>query len=229
MSARTSTATIAYRPLRLDELGILSGLPKHISNKPQFIARIVSLCGSFPTMREGDVYIIHQSAKDYLVEHASAEIFPDGRTEEQQRIVSQSIEAMNKSLQRDIYKLQHPGYSIDKVDYPDPDPLAPIRYACVYWVDHLCEIKSSHDEVGLYDNSTIDVFLRKHFLYWLEALSLIKSISNGVLAIAKLIGLLTVSCHSSEVEYLQILINSESLIRVSTPTSSSRYASIYFV
>jgi hypothetical protein len=136
---------------------------------------------------------------------------------------------MDKALQRDIYSLQHPGYSIEKAKHPNPDPLAPIRYACVYWVDHLCEIKSSHDEVGLYDNGTIDAFLRKHFLHWLEALSLIKGISDGVLAIAKLIGLLTVSYHSSKAKYLRILINSESLIQVPTPASSSRYASIYFV
>jgi hypothetical protein len=145
------------------------------------------------------------------VEHASAEIFPNGSTEEQQRIVSRSIEAMDKALQRDVYSLQHPGCSIDKVEHPDPDPLAPIRYACVYWVDHLCEIKSSHDEVGLYDNGTIDVFLRKHFLHWLEALSLIKGISDGVLAIAKLIGLLTVSYYLT-IEYLRILIDLENFV-----------------
>jgi WD40 repeat protein len=36
------------------------------------------------------------------------------------------------------------------------------------------------DQVGLYDNGTIDLFLRKHFLHWLEALSLMKSMSIGV-------------------------------------------------
>jgi hypothetical protein len=63
--------------------------------------------------------------------------------------------------------------------------------------------------VGLYNNSTIDVFLRKHFLYWLEALSLIKGISDGVLAIAKLLGLLTVSYSLTKAEYLRILIELE--------------------
>jgi hypothetical protein len=87
------------------------------------------------------------------VEHASAEIFPGGRTEEQQRIVLRSIEAMDKALQRDVYGLRHPGCSIDKVEHQDPDPLAPIRYACVYCAAHLCEIKSSHNEAGLYDRS----------------------------------------------------------------------------
>jgi hypothetical protein len=61
--------------------------------------------------------------------------------------------------------------------------------------------------VGLCDDGAIDAFLRKHFLHWLEALSLMKAISDGVLAIAKLIGLLTVSYHLIKVEYLRILID----------------------
>ena len=66
--------------------------------------------------------------------------------------------------------------------------------------------------MGLYDNGTIDVFLRKHFLHWLEALSLIKGISDGVLAIAKLIDLLTVSYYLTKVEYLRILIDLENFV-----------------
>ena len=66
--------------------------------------------------------------------------------------------------------------------------------------------------MGLYNNGTIDAFLRKHFLHWLEALSLIKGISEGVLAIAKLIGLLTVSYYLTKVEYLRILIDPENFV-----------------
>jgi hypothetical protein len=196
-----------YRHITLDELASFIDMPGDYED----LAGIIGFCGSFLTLREHTISFVHQSAKDYLAEHASAEIFPDGRTEEQQRIVSRSIEAMDKVLERDVYGLRHPGCSINKVEQPDLDPLAPIRYACVYWVDHLCE-KSSHDEVGLYDNGTIDVFLRKHFLHWLEALSLIKGISDGVLAIAKLIGLLTVSYYLTKVQYLQILIYLENFV-----------------
>jgi hypothetical protein len=149
----------------LEELASFVDIPDGVSGDYEALAEIIGLCGSFLTLRERTISFVHQSAKDYLVKHASAEIFLDGRTEEQQRIVSRSIEAMDKALQRDVYGLRHPGCSIDKVEHPDPDPLAPIRYACVYWVDHLCKIKSSYDEVGLYDNGTIDVFLRKHLLH----------------------------------------------------------------
>jgi hypothetical protein len=46
------------------------------------------------------------------------------------------------------------------------------------------------------DNGTIDVFLKKHFLHWLKALSLMKSISSAVTAIKKLEILLAVRIQS---------------------------------
>jgi hypothetical protein len=207
-----ASIAIVYRPITLKELTSLVKMLKNMSNDPESLGEIIGLCGSFLTIREGTIYFVHQSAKDYLVEHASSEIFSDGCIEEQQRIVLGLIEAMDKALQRDVYSLRHPGCSIDEVEYPDPDPLAPIRYACIYWVDHLCEIKSSYNEVGLYNNGTIYVFLRQHFLHWLEALSLIKGISEGVMAMAKLIGLLTVSYYLTKVEYLRILIDLENFV-----------------
>ena len=207
-----AVVSVVYRPLTLEELASFVDIPDGVSSDYEALAEIIGLCGSFLALRERTISFVHQSAQDYLVEQASTEIFPNGRTEEQQRIVLRSIEAMDKALQRDVYNLLHPGFSINKVEHPDPDPLAPIRYACVYWVDHLCKIKSSHDEVGLYDNGTIDVFLRKHFLHWLEALSLIKGISDGVLAIVKLIDLLTVSYYLTKVVYLRILIDLENFV-----------------
>lgn len=64
-----STTTLAYRPLHLLELGALSGLPEQIFNNfnnINNIAKIVGKCGSFLTIREGYLYFVHQSAKDYL-------------------------------------------------------------------------------------------------------------------------------------------------------------------
>ena len=189
------TMVNTYRPLQLSELVTLVALPKLAVPH-----NIVRLCGLL-TIKEDDktVYFVHQSAKDYLTEHAKSEIlseiFPYGRAEGHHTIVSQSLEAMRAKLRRNIYDLDYPGFPISKVQAPHPDPLASIRYACVYWVDHLCEIENGHDRVGLCENGTIDVFLKKHFLHWLEALSLLKSMSEGVLSMAKLTGLLEVSCY----------------------------------
>jgi hypothetical protein len=109
---------------------------------------------------------------------------------------------MSKTLQRDIYNLRYPGISIDQVKPASPDLLTPARYSCVYWVDHLCEVDSSSSQYqsDLHNGGTVYLFLQEKFLYWLEALSLMKSMSDGVLAIAKLETLLRVSLHFNDVQ-----------------------------
>jgi hypothetical protein len=90
-----------------------------------------------------------------------------------------------------MYKQRHPGISIDQVKSVDPDPLAQIQYACAYWIDHVCEIDTNlHDRIHLHDNREIHTFLKKCFLPWLEALSLIRHMSSGVAMIRKLESLL---------------------------------------
>jgi hypothetical protein len=180
-----STITLAYRPLHLLELGTLSGLPGQISNNLDSIVKIIGKCGSFLTIREGYIYFIHQSAKDYLDSNASGAIFPAGRGAFQYDLFSRSIQAMSETLQQDMYKLRLPGISINSVQVPDPDPLAPLRYPCVYWASHLQEAHRSSLSYrrDLTDDGEIYLFLQKCFLYWLEALSLIGEISIGVLAI----------------------------------------------
>ncbi|OJJ81296.1 WD40 repeat domain-containing protein [Aspergillus glaucus CBS 516.65] len=154
------------------------------------LKELVGLCGSFLIIRNGVIYFVHQSAKDYIVEYARAEIFPHERTETHDMIVSQSLKSMSWILKQDIYSLQHPGFCIKDVQPQSGDPLAPIRYACVYWVDHLHEL-GSHSGMFLHNNGMVDAFLREHLLHWLEALSLIKSMSSSVSAIAKLVSLVT--------------------------------------
>jgi hypothetical protein len=189
-----SAATLAYRPLRLIEIGVLSGLPKEDFSMTKNIERIVDMCGSFLTVRDDYVYLIHQSAKDYLSGKARDTIFPSGSGHAHHAIFSQSLQAMHETLQQDIYELRHPGLSIDKVNVPRPDPLAAMRYSCVYWVDHLCE-GGSHSQCqrDLDDGKTVYQFLQKCFLYWLEALSLLRSMSEGVLSIIRLESFLKVS------------------------------------
>jgi len=87
--------------------------------------------------------------------------------------------------------LLDPGRSIEHINYPNPDPLTRIRYACLYWIDHLYDPDHGlYDQVDLFDNREIHIFLKKHFLHWLEALSLMRSMSMGVVMIRKLEGLL---------------------------------------
>src|SRR5262245_53838087 len=194
-----STITLAYRPLRMLELE--AALPKIDPFAQNYLKMIIGRCGSFLTIREEIVYFIHQSAKDYLESNREVGtttvdrlLFPSGRTEVHYEIVSRSLQVMDEKLRRDIYELGDPGISIDQVIPRDPDSLAQIRYACVYWLDHVKEIGSgSQNQVGLYDRGRIAAFLQKHFLHWLEALSLMRSMAVGVVAVRKLEDLLVQS------------------------------------
>ncbi|RDW58852.1 hypothetical protein BP6252_13328 [Coleophoma cylindrospora] len=182
-----STIAVVYQPITLRELASVADLPRNVTQKLQWLAEIISFCGSFLTTRRETVYFVHQSAKDYLLAKSFNEIFPYGIRETHHEIFSRSLEVMSKTLQRDIYSLGRPGYPIEDVQQQDADPLATCRYSCLYWVDHLCEYLDYIDgEVNLQAGGQIDLFVREKYLYWLEALSLLKAMSKGVLAMAKL-------------------------------------------
>ncbi|KAK4075503.1 uncharacterized protein Triagg1_4624 [Trichoderma aggressivum f. europaeum] len=141
-----STAVVAYRPLRLDELGLLAGIQDSISDKPQSIAEVAKLCGSFLSILNGIVYIIHQSAKEFLTGDASRDIFPLGISYTHHAIFSRSLQAMSQVLRRDVYSLFNPAVSIEKVQDHSERPLDGVYYSCVYWVDHLEEAEKTRKE-----------------------------------------------------------------------------------
>ncbi|KAL6816923.1 WD40-repeat-containing domain protein [Trichoderma camerunense] len=188
-----------YRPITLQELGCLIEIPEDLklSTDIEFLREIVALCGSFLTIREDTVYFIHQSAKDHLSKNDRA-IFP--LEDVHHNIFSLSLRAMNKILRKNIYELQDPAYLTENsigMPHTGPDPLSPIRYSCVHWVDHLRD-KNALRRDDLSDDGAVSSFLRKHLLHWFEALSLIQHVSAGVVSIAMLETILTIQFPTGE-------------------------------
>jgi hypothetical protein len=188
-----STMTLAYRPLHLLELGALSDLPKQISTNLDKVKKVVNKCGSFLTIRKNRTYFIHQSAKDFLLRKAFDRIFPSSKAEVNYTMFSRSREVMSRTLRRDIYRLHAPGFPINKVEPPVPDPLAAVQYSCVHWVDHLLDCDREDTTNDLKDSGSVYQFLRTSYIYWLEALSLMKSLPDGIVMIMKLENWLEVS------------------------------------
>ncbi|KAF2490874.1 WD40 repeat-like protein [Lophium mytilinum] len=158
-----SIATVAYRPLHLSEIGSLCGVSKDIVKET-----------------------------DYLSDEARATFF-SSQEKTHQDIYIRSLELMSDTLKRDMYSLNEPGFPIDKVQVPTNDPLETSRYSCVYWIDHLCNSlsdKSIKEDRYLQDGGAVHVFLQEQYLYWLEALSLCRSMSEGAASVAKLESLL---------------------------------------
>ncbi|KAH8900609.1 hypothetical protein GQ53DRAFT_863078 [Thozetella sp. PMI_491] len=179
-------------------LACLVNLPDDFSDDESLL-KIIGLCGSFLTLRQRTIYFVHQSAKDFLLQDTPNNILPSGQQDLHYTIFSRSLQSMSENLRRDIYELHAPGFPIDKVKQPSPDPLAPIRYSCIYWIGHLCDCSHTKVSKDLHDNGLVETFLLENYLYWLEALSLLRSTSSGVLSIIKLEGVLQ--------EHISILAN----------------------
>jgi hypothetical protein len=185
-----ATIAIVYKPTTLKGLTSLDEALESVVNDLESLRDIIiiSLCGSFLTLREDTVYFVHQSAKDYIFAEAFKDVFPSGGVKAYHYMIfSRSLQAVSKTVHRDMYNLRALGYPAEQVEQPDQDPLAVSRYSCIYWVDHLYESDSSvNHEVSLQDRGALHEFIRKKYLYWLEALSLCKSMSKGVVSMAKL-------------------------------------------
>ncbi|KAL4744307.1 hypothetical protein BDW72DRAFT_188824 [Aspergillus terricola var. indicus] len=182
-----SVVTLGYRPLHLHELCLVAGLHEQQHGLDD-LRDIVGMCGSFLTVRDDYVYLIHQSVKDYLGDvRVVATIFPSEPSAIHHRIFRESLQNLSAKLQRNMYNLDldNPGVLVSEIatSRPDPDPLLDLRYSCTYWLDHLLEaISISADQL----HSIFD-FFRKHLLHWLESLSLIGEMRHGILVLRKLV------------------------------------------
>ncbi|KAH0592167.1 hypothetical protein MHUMG1_10119 [Metarhizium humberi] len=183
-----SLCLVAHRPLTVNEF------PMFLSPESPLVPAGTSLldwktwiegCGNLlrVSSTSDTVSFIHYSAKQFLEEHARDTLPQSGID---QSIFTQSICLMRNVLHRDMWRLRHPGAA--KGDRPKFDRLESISYACTFWGIHLdthtwTEISSS--EAGELQGQILN-FLSKHFLHWIEALSLLGVLSEGAMMLHKM-------------------------------------------
>ena len=187
------SVTLAKRPLRLEEIAVFAD----ISDDEEDVEKlVVGLCGSFLTVREETVYLVHQSAKDYLSDAKRKDIFPLGPEHEHASTACLCLRIMSNKLQKDICNLQMPGFRLSDVKRSSIRNHIPfyVQYACLYWVDHLQQAGSNNQEtLTLREDCHVLNFFETHFLHWLEALILISKLSEAVLSIRSLGSIQSVS------------------------------------
>jgi hypothetical protein len=182
------------RPITLQELTSLIELPDDDYDDLVPLEEIIAICGSFLTVREQTIVFVHQSAKEFLLKEALSEILPTGIEAEHNMIFIRSLDVIYKTLQRDIWNIKLPGLHTKDICKPSPNPLAAVEYSCVYWMDHLeASLLNRACELGVYDRGRVDTFLQQKFLHWLEALSILGSVSDGIQVMQKLEILIEVS------------------------------------
>ena len=129
--------------------------------------------------------LYHPSFRDFLLNQkrcGDVNFWVD-EMQAHQTLAKSCIRLLSTSLKQDICGLDAPGALIAEVDRSRVEKCLPpeVQYACLYWVDHL-----QKSGTQLHDNDEVHQFLQVHFLHWLEALSWIRRISEGILAIRTL-------------------------------------------
>ncbi|PSN59069.1 hypothetical protein BS50DRAFT_626899 [Corynespora cassiicola Philippines] len=168
------------------ELAVVADLPNNLSGNVQAVIDLVGRCGSFLTLRDDTVSFIHLSAKDYFTSGNGQQVFNGSVAREQKRIAVRLLDAMHRALRRDMCGLQKPGTRImEAADRIKSDSLLRMVCACAYWVEHL-QAYARDDDGILSDGGQVHSFFQKHFLHWLEAMSLLGKIPEAILAMQKL-------------------------------------------
>lgn len=198
-------AHLAYRPLSLDELTILAGL------RPEMTQTIVDLCGSFLTTNGETVSLIHQSAKDYLDANCTR-VHHGGTVQGHAVICKRSIKAMSSVLERNMYNLDYSSKPQDAAT-DQHRRLSSIGYSCVFWVDHLYSGDRPDRKAALAEDGEVIMFLKQKFLYWLESLSLLGAVPDGLRAIQKLLHMAEVRLSSPCAPVFQLLITTRHHLR----------------
>jgi len=134
----------------------------------------------------------HPSFRDFLLDQkrcADSHFWVDEK-QAHQTLVECCMQLMSTSLKQDIFGLDAPGVLVGEVERSRVEPCLPpeVQYACLYWVEHL-----QKSGAQLHNNDEVHQLLRTHFLHWLEALSWMQRMSEGILAIRSLESIALVS------------------------------------
>ncbi|RAH57407.1 Pfs, NACHT and WD domain protein [Aspergillus piperis CBS 112811] len=207
-------AMVARDPLALSEIEILAELPEGEDTAEA----VVQECRSFLTIRNNTVYLVHQSAQDYLQKHYRRLYNVSSATLHHQ-LYKRALHGLRKNLKQNIYGVSHYGIAIQDVQIPNPDPLNCIRYACRYWVYHL--VQSGCTSTDMED---ILSFFNTHFLHWLEAMGLLGLFPD----IVRLVGQLKSSSETKNVPVLlDFLMDAERFILQNLPIATAAPLQLY--
>ncbi|KAF2023556.1 vegetative incompatibility protein HET-E-1 [Setomelanomma holmii] len=128
---------------------------------------------NIPDNENEPIRFLHLSLREFLVDpqkQGRSPLWIDKRKTNEE-IATRCLHLMRsaKGLRRNICNLRLPSTLVHDVDSRDRNRNLPpeLRYACCYWTHHLQE-----SECTIRDGDVVHSFLQKHFIHWVEAMSL---------------------------------------------------------
>ncbi|KAI0112494.1 WD40-repeat-containing domain protein, partial [Nemania sp. FL0031] len=156
-----------------------------IDNQLNFLHSVLNV----PSSSSIPVRLLHLSFRDFLLDPSISSRNPFWVDEKQahKQLATCCLHAMNKTLRTNVCEVKWPGTLHNSIDPQTVNnKLTPeVKYACQYWIHHL---QQAGDHIV--DDDEVHHFLQRHFLHWLEALSLIGRVSECLQSIGLLQSLL---------------------------------------
>jgi hypothetical protein len=171
-------------PLSVTALAGLTGIPEHkISNRLNRFHSVLNI----PEEPHQPIRILHLSFRDFLVSTTST--FHVDEKDTHRDIALHCLRVMNNGLKHNICGLPNYGIERDEIDRHTVSQhlSADLQYSCQYWTHHIQQSRCRSSEFSIL------LFLRTHFLHWLEALSLMGVLSEALGMIDILQAVVTVS------------------------------------
>jgi hypothetical protein len=179
---------ILSSPLSANSLARLLSIPdEDVDQTLEDLHAIIDI----PRDRSHLLRLHHPSFRDFLLDkdRCSDLRFWVDEKKAHRALASNSIKLMS-TLRQDICRVGAPGTLVANTGTSIVEQYLPpgVKYACLYWIEHL-----QKSGAQLYDDDEVHQFLKVHLLHWLEVLSWMSKISDGILAITSLESIALVS------------------------------------
>ena len=157
-----------------------------------------------PTDSDTPIRTLHLSFSEFLLsDQLQLEPFGVNGQATHRMLLSKCLQLLSApaGLQENLCKLEYPGKPRRDIDQTTINNRlsSAFQYACRYWIQHV-----KHSKVEIHDQDDVHMFLQKHFLHWLEAMSLINRLAEVIEQIRVLQSLVSVSEHQTGIFRVRI-------------------------
>lgn len=181
------TIAVLFAPLSVAGLGHLLG--HETEEVEQTLADLHSIL-DIPSGTERPIRLHHPSLRDFLYDRSRChEYLFVNQTVTHNLLAERSLSVMSV-LRKDLCNLKSPGTLMEDIGSTviTQHLSSALQYTCRYWLDHV-----EHGQMRLNDSGPVHRFLQEYCLFWLEAISLIGKLPEGMIMMMQLESLIDVS------------------------------------
>jgi hypothetical protein len=179
--------SISCRPPTVYELGSMAGIP---SPSIPHLTDLIRSCGSFLTIRGEVVSFVHLSASEFFTKHGGFDLLGVEPAAAHHDVFVRSHSLMRRVLKQNICQLDSPGVFVgDAISQINKSLPQELEYPCCFWIDHLWHAYEADVQKIALDRQAMHLvlgFVEFKLLNWLEALSIMGNMSEGLRAISML-------------------------------------------